>query len=85
MKIRTAIHVTIVGSILPVVKALCMDVKSSACPGMYRYNSKIAINKPTSPMRVTMNAFLAAAFASGLKYQNPTSKKEHTPTSSQKM
>ena len=49
-----------------------------------RHNYVIAV-KPTSPIRVTMNAFFAAALASSLKYQNPTSRNEHTPTSSQKM
>jgi len=38
-----------------------------------------------SPMRVVMNAFFAAAAALGLSIQNPISKYDASPTSSQKM
>src|SRR3990172_2985789 len=41
--------------------------------------------KRTSPTRVTMNAFLAAAAASGLWYQKPISRYEQRPMISQKM
>jgi hypothetical protein len=38
-----------------------------------------------SPMRVVMNAFFAAAAALGFWIQNPMSKYDASPTSSQKM
>ncbi len=38
---------------------------------------------PTSPTRLTMNAFLAARAAERLWYQNPISTYEQKPTSSQ--
>ena len=38
-----------------------------------------------SPMRVVMNAFFAAAAAVGFSIQNPMSKYDASPTSSQKM
>ncbi len=41
------------------------------------------IRKPTSPMRVVMNAFLAASAAERLSHQNPISRKEQKPTPSQ--
>ncbi len=41
--------------------------------------------KPTSPTRVVMNAFLAAAAALGLWNQKPINRNEQSPTSSQKM
>ena len=50
---------------------------------MNRY--RMARRKPKSPSRVIMNAFLAAAAAAGRSYQNPMSRYEHRPTSSQKM
>ena len=39
--------------------------------------------KPKSPKRVTMNAFFAAAAADGRWNQNPISRYEESPTSSQ--
>ncbi|MNP62098.1 hypothetical protein D3C76_1573450 [compost metagenome] len=50
---------------------------------MYQNSMRTAMNSPTSPMRVTIKAFLAAARASGFWYQKPMSRNEHTPTSSQ--
>jgi hypothetical protein len=41
------------------------------------------MKKPISPIRVVMNAFLAAAAALGFSYQNPINKYEETPTNSQ--
>ena len=38
-----------------------------------------------SPMRVVMNAFFAAAAALGFSIQNPMSKYDASPTSSQKI
>ena len=38
---------------------------------------------PTSPTRLTMNAFLLARAAEGLRYQNPMSRYDDRPTSSQ--
>ncbi len=35
---------------------------------------KIPSRKPKSPTRLTMNAFMAAALAEGLVYQNPISR-----------
>ena len=43
------------------------------------------MRKPMSPMRVTMNAFLPAAAASGLWNQKLMSKYDATPTISQHM
>ncbi len=42
------------------------------------------MSRPRSPSRVTMNAFLAAAAADGRRNQNPMSRYDDTPTSSQK-
>ena len=39
--------------------------------------------KPKSPTRLTTNALMAAAFASGFVYQKPISKYEKRPTPSQ--
>ena len=47
--------------------------------------STTAIMKPKSPKRVTMNAFFAAAAALGRWNQNPMSRYEVRPTSSQWM
>src|SRR6266536_42043 len=44
---------------------------------------KIASRNPTSPMRLAMNAFLAAAGTSGLVNQKPISRYEQRPTPSQ--
>ena len=46
------------------------------------HNNNIPTNKPTSPTRVTTNAFLAASLAAGLSNQNPISKYEQAPTNS---
>ena len=46
---------------------------------------RMASRNPKSPSLVMMNAFLAAAAAAGRSYQNPISRYEHRPTSSQKM
>ena len=43
------------------------------------------ISNPTSPIRVVMNAFFAASAAVRRSYQNPMSKYEPRPTSSQAM
>ena len=43
---------------------------------------RIASRNPKSPMRVTRNAFFAAAAADGLCVQNPISRYEPNPTSS---
>ena len=43
------------------------------------------IRKPRSPIRLTTNAFLAAAAALGRVNQNPISRYEQRPTSSQPM
>ena len=40
---------------------------------------------PTSPIRLTMNALLAASQLIFSSYQKPISRYEQTPTSSQKM
>ncbi|MNN73325.1 hypothetical protein D3C81_1894330 [compost metagenome] len=61
-----------------------MDGKSRLWPGTCQKSISTAINSPTSPIRVTIKAFLAAARASGFWYQKPISRNEHTPTSSQK-
>ena len=47
--------------------------------------SSTARKNPKSPNLVTMNAFFAAAAAAGRSNQNPISRYEETPTSSQKM
>jgi len=38
--------------------------------------------KPTSPTRLTMNAFLPACAAAGRAYQNPIRRYEQRPTAS---
>ena len=43
----------------------------------------MASRNPKSPTLVTMNAFLAAFAADERLYQNPISRYEHRPTSSQ--
>lgn len=45
--------------------------------------SMIAMERPTSPTRLTRNAFFAAVAALGLCCQNPISRYEATPTPSQ--
>ncbi len=44
--------------------------------------SMIAIDRPTSPTRLTTNAFFAAVAALGLWYQNPMSRYDASPTPS---
>ena len=48
-------------------------VLKSSVPKM-RNTPKIPSEKPKSPMRLTMKALIAAAFALGRSYQNPMSK-----------
>jgi hypothetical protein len=43
------------------------------------------MSSPTSPSFVIQNAFSAACAASGFQYQNPISRYEQRPTSSQQM
>ena len=45
----------------------------------------IPVRNMTSPTRVVRNAFFAAAAAEGFWNQNPISKYEHNPTSSQQI
>ena len=52
---------------------------ASCCENRYSMPSR----NPKSPTRVTINAFFAAAAADGRVYQNPISRYEQSPTSSQ--
>ena len=47
--------------------------------------TRIPARNRTSPTRVTRNAFFAALAASGLWYQNPMRRYEHSPMISQKI
>ena len=49
----------------------------------FSHNSNMPISMPTSPMRVTTKAFLAASLAAGRSCQKPISRYEHSPTNSQ--
>ena len=48
-----------------------------------RHSKSMPIRKPTSPIRVVMNAFFAASAAERRSHQNPISKNEQNPTPSQ--
>ena len=50
-----------------------------------RWSRTMPMRRPTSPAFVVQNALSAARAASGLRYQNPISRYEQTPTSSQHM
>src|SRR5699024_3541003 len=82
-KINRVIHVRTSGGISPASKTAKICAQSKLPVWIKR--SITAINKPISPIRVMIKAFLAARFASGLKYQKPIRRKEQTPTNSQKI
>ena len=89
-KIPTAIQVTAAGAINPsltVSPRSTIDNEFPNCetPSVLNIKYNIAIKNPKSPIRVTRNAFFAAEAALGLVNQNPISKYEHNPTSSQKI
>ena len=49
----------------------------------FTHNSRMPTSSPTSPIRVTTKAFLAASRGPGFSNQNPINRYEHRPTSSQ--
>ncbi len=58
------------------------DSRMSSVPVLTQISMMPRAN-PTSPTRLTMNAFLAARAAERFGYQNPMRRYEHRPTSSQ--
>ena len=69
-KISRAMAATTTGSTSPIS---CRTSWMSSVPRVTKM-SMIPSAKPTSPTRLTMNAFLAASAADRLRYQNPMSR-----------
>src|SRR5205823_1947276 len=85
-KIRRAINVALAPSMArPALSRQPRPPLYKSSVPLRSYNQSIPRKNPMSPMRVVMNAFFAAAAALGRSIQNPMSKYEASPTSSQKM
>ena len=52
------------------VMGKCLRMKATSC-GFVLQARNAPISTPKSPMRLTTNALIAAALASGFRYQNP--------------
>ena len=60
--------------VLPVSAGAWAKIVSKSTAFTIMNSAKMPSANPKSPIRLTMNALMAAAFASGFWYQNPISK-----------